>query len=132
MKSIQQPTRRLARLLVLIAALGTGAVQAGELYLFGDSLTDSGNDAIALGGGDPNQIITNYYVPSAPYGSGTFSNGEVWVSHVAARLRQSDAALPSLLGGDDFAFGGARAAVDGSVPSAMTQRGMYLARGNRV
>jgi outer membrane lipase/esterase len=132
MYSSYRSARWLARVFAVVAVLGAGAVQAGELYLFGDSLTDSGNVAIALGGGDPDQIITNYYVPPAPYGSGTFSNGEVWASHVAAKLGLPEGGVPSLLGGDDFAFGGARASIDGSVPSAMTQVGMYLARGYQI
>jgi outer membrane lipase/esterase len=126
------PLRR-ATALLAIAALCIGAAQAGELYLFGDSLTDSGNNAIATHGGDPNQIITgNTYIPQLPYASGVYSNGNVWASRVADRLHERDAALPSLAGGDDFAFGGARAAADTDVPSTMTQLNMFLARGKKV
>jgi len=132
MKSFLEPMRRASALLA-IAALCFSAAHAGELYMFGDSLTDSGNNAVATRGGDPNQIVTgNTYIPQLPYASGVYSNGEVWVSRVAARLHRSEAAMPSLLGGDDFAFGGARAATDDSVPSTMTQLNMFLARGQKV
>lgn len=132
MKSPLNPVRWLSTVLA-VAVLCCGAAQAGELYLFGDSLTDSGNNAVLTHGGDPNQVIAgNYYVPTYPYASGVYSNGRVWASHFAAVLRLHEGAVPSLLGGDDFAFGGARAATDIDVPSATTQLSLFLARGVKV
>src|SRR5699024_158155 len=45
-------------------------------------------------------------IAMAPYASGRYSNGPVWAEQLAADLDLS--AAPSLLGGTDFAFGGAR------------------------
>lgn len=127
------PARLLSPALLILALLCCSLVRAGDLYLFGDSLSDTGNNAIATHGGDPAQVVLgNTYVPQLPYASGVYSNGEVWVSSFAAKLRRSDGAYPSLLGGADFAFGGARAGLDRDVPSTITQLGMFLARGIRV
>lgn len=132
MKLLSRQARWLAAALLSVV-LCAGAVQAGELHVFGDSLSDTGNNAIASNGGDPHQIITgNTYVPSLPYASGVYSNGDVWVGRVAARLKAYEGAFPSLLGGQDFAFGGARAAADIDVPGTLTQVNMFLARGYKV
>lgn len=115
-----------------LAASMSSAVLADSLYtglfIFGDSLSDSGNIA-ALIGANPGQVISgNSYVPSQPYGSGTFSNGAVWVNSFAASIGLAASALPSLGGGGNFAFGGARTATDGSglPPSLSAQAGQFL------
>lgn len=97
-----------------------------SLEVFGDSLSDGGNVA-ALIGTDPTQVITgNDYVPSMPYASGTFSNGPTWVDGLASALGVS--AAPSLLGGSNYAFGGAQTRDEsGGSPSLLTQLGMYFA-----
>jgi phospholipase/lecithinase/hemolysin len=99
-----------------------------SLKVFGDSLSDSGNNAIVLGtgGGAP---TSNFYVPGgAPYASGTYSNGPVWVNAFAAAQGLPAAAAPSLAGGSNYAAGGARTN-DASVypPSATTQVNTFLA-----
>jgi len=96
---------------------------AATMVVFGDSLSDSGNAAIAVGS-DPTQVITgNTYVPSQPYASGTFSNGPVWASDVAAAL--SVPLQPSLAGGTNFAIGGAT--TGGPSPtSLLAQASQYL------
>jgi phospholipase/lecithinase/hemolysin len=66
-----------------------------NLYVFGDSYCDVGNLFTATGGA----------VPSAPYYNGRFSNGPIWVDRVASLLGLPLA--PSLLGGTNYAFGGA-------------------------
>jgi outer membrane lipase/esterase len=96
-----------------------------SLKVFGDSLSDGGNNAVVLGtgGGAP---TSNFYVPGgAPYASGTYSNGPVWVNAFAAA--QGLAAAPSFLGGGNYAAGGARTN-DASVypPSATAQLGSFL------
>ena len=58
------------RQLVVAASLAalSHAASAGfnGLYVFGDSLSDSGNDALAIGAA-PLQVITgNAYIPSQP------------------------------------------------------------------
>jgi len=96
---------------------------AATMVVFGDSLSDSGNAAIAIGS-DPTQVITgNTYVPSQPYASGTFSNGSVWASDVAAALGAP--LQPSLAGGTNFAIGGAT--TGGPSPtSLLAQASQYL------
>jgi outer membrane lipase/esterase len=101
------------------------------LYVFGDSLSDSGNNRAVLGNGGAGQVVTNNsYIPSLPYASGTYSNGPVWVNSFAAGLGLSSFAAPSLGGGGDYAYGGARTAIDGSFfgfpPSATTQVNGFL------
>lgn len=118
--------------LVLVAALATVGLcgQAAAftgLYVFGDSLSDSGNNALLIGSA-PGQVVTgNTYVPSQPYGMGAYSNGQTWVNTFAAGLGLSIA--PSLGGGGNYAYGGARTVLNGSdvpvlpgfPPSATTQ-----------
>jgi phospholipase/lecithinase/hemolysin len=84
----------------LIAACNivpASAAAYSGLYVFGDSLSDTGNVAIATAGAEP----------APPYSDGRFSNGNLWVQDVAASLGLGPVA-PSLAGGDDFAVGGAQ------------------------
>ena len=99
------------------------------LFVFGDSLSDSGNNA-ALIGSAPGQVITgNTYVPAQPYGLGAYTNGQTWVNSVAAGLGLPAGGVPSLGGGGNFAYGGARTVLNGTdvlaapgfPPSATTQ-----------
>jgi phospholipase/lecithinase/hemolysin len=48
---------------------------SSEIYVFGDSTSDTGNVFAVVG-----------YPPSPPYFNGRFSNGPVWVEYLAARL----------------------------------------------
>jgi outer membrane lipase/esterase len=79
-----------------IALVSAQASAFSALYVFGDSLSDTGNVFAATGG-------TN---PPAPYFNGRFSNGPVWVETMSANLGLG-AVNPSLLGGRNFAWGGA-------------------------
>lgn len=131
----------LGRLLSAAAiALGTLAsvpAQAGpfgSMFVFGDSLSDNGNNAIA-GLYDPAQVVTgNSYIPSSTYASAapfpTYSNGPVWANYYASMIGVS--LVPSLAGGGDYAFGGATTGTPGPGPggfpySLRTQTDMYLA-----
>jgi phospholipase/lecithinase/hemolysin len=69
-----------------------------NIFAFGDSLSDAGNDYIA----------TTMHTPvSPPYYQGHFTNGLTWVEDLALS-DGLDQLTPSLLpGGTDFAFGGA-------------------------
>lgn len=67
------------------------------LYVFGDSLSDTGNVYLATGG----------YEPAPPYSSGRFTNGNVWIQDLASNLGLGPV-TPSLTGGNDFAVGGAQ------------------------
>lgn len=116
-----------AGLLFCLTVLFSPAHAYSALYVFGDSLSDTGNNALAIGT-DPTQVITgNSYVPTFPYASGHYSNGAVWVQDFASRAGLS--ATPSLAGGGIYAFGGARTGLDGPgmSPSLETQTAMFLA-----
>jgi len=111
----------------VVAAFSLAPLSASaysSVVIFGDSLSDSGNNA-NLFGTDPNQVITgNDYVPSLPYASGTYSNGNVWATSFAAGLGLS--ALPSLAGGTNYAYGGAQTHGIGATPNLQQQVGFYL------
>lgn len=88
----------------LVLALAGNLAQAGpysSMYVFGDSLSDVGNDAAITGGAVPlDTIFTNGSV------SGRFTNGANYVDDLAGYLGLSVA--PSFLGGTGYAYGGAR------------------------
>jgi phospholipase/lecithinase/hemolysin len=99
--------RRIAgRLLSVAVACGALAAYAGSagaaekypaIYVFGDSLSDAGNDWIGTLGAEP---------LSPPYFQGHFSNGLTWVEDLSVALKLGSL-KPSLLGGHDYAYGGA-------------------------
>jgi len=67
------------------------------MYVFGDSLSDTGNVSLATFG----------LVPvSPPYADRSFSNGPVWAQDVAQSIGLPPL-TPSLAGGTDFAYAGA-------------------------
>ena len=111
-------------------ASGASAYPFDGLYIFGDSLSDGGNNALVIGA-DPTQVITgNSYIPSQPYASQQYTNGNVWAYSFASAIGLGAYAAPSLAGGGNFAYGGARVRKDGSVggfpPSLRTQANGYL------
>jgi outer membrane lipase/esterase len=111
---------------VALASLPAAASPYTSMVVFGDSLSDNGNNA-SFGLINPGQVITgNTYVPSFSYASGTYSNGPVWASDVASKLGVT--LTPSHLGGTDFAYGGATTgpAVSGFPFSLLTQANQYL------
>ena len=113
---------------VAFTTLPAAASPYTSLVVFGDSLSDSGNNALA-GAFDPLQHVTgNTYVPSYTYASGTYSNGPVWASYAASALGLP--LTPSLApGGTNYAFGGATTgpAVSPFPYSLLTQASQYLA-----
>ena len=116
------------------AAATCASAQISQVVFFGDSLTDSGNLALAIGS-DATQVITgNGYIPSQPYASGQFTNGDVWAKTFAAALGLPLSGQPSLLGGNDYAFGGARVATDGAglPPSVLAQQNLFLSSHGNV
>ena len=125
--------RLLPTLALFAAALASAPASAGPystLVVFGDSLSDNGNNA-AAGLFDPGQVVSgNTYIPSKTYFSGVYSNGPVWASDFAAMIGLP--LVPSLGGGTDFAFGGATTGAPGAGPggfpfSLIVQSGQYLA-----
>jgi phospholipase/lecithinase/hemolysin len=100
-------------LTVLLPSAQADSISA--IYAFGDSLSDVGNVYQATHGTEP----------GAPYVNGQFSNGNVWVQDLATDLGLAKL-TPSLLGGTDFAVGGAESgttplhtAVLGDLPSQL-------------
>lgn len=113
----------------------------GGLVVFGDSLSDSGNNYLALSAtkppGVPQPPITpnvaiadNSFIPSLPYLGApipVYSNGPVWASIFAAQLGLAPDGLPSLAGGKNFAFGGAVTSGTTGFPFSLSdQVGQFL------
>jgi outer membrane lipase/esterase len=99
------------------------------LYVFGDSLSDSGNNAVVLAPNvTPVAISGNSFIPFFPYASGRYTNAQVWAQILASSLGLS--AAPSLLGGTDYAFGGARTGpvTDLLPPSIEAQVAIFLSQ----
>lgn len=69
-----------------------------QLYVFGDSLSDTGNFYNASGGTFP---------PSPPYSQGRFSNDRLWIEYLAADLDANST---------NFAFGGATTGSNNTIP----------------
>jgi len=95
----------------LIAVVPTEAKAANlslqnidQIYIFGDSLSDTGNVFAASGGTNP---------PSPPYFQGRYSNGPVWVDYLAQDLGLNPIPFIAASGGAtategiNYAFGGA-------------------------
>lgn len=114
--------------LAALTSLPAHAGPFGALFVFGDSLSDNGNNAIAIGPNGGQAIPNNGYVPTQPYASGTYSNGPVWANYYANLLGVPLA--PSLAGGGDYAFGGATTGPDpsGFPFSLRTQASQYLGK----
>jgi phospholipase/lecithinase/hemolysin len=90
------------------------------IYVFGDSYCDVGNIYLATSGATP---------LSPPYYHGRFSNGPIWVEHVASAWGLP--MTPSLAGGTDYAVGGAEVTTSisepqGTIPSVPEQVVEYL------
>lgn len=117
--------RRVALVVALTLIVVQGAVAStySAIIVFGDSLSDTGNINAATGGASP----------GAAYFQGRFSNGPLWIDRIANT--QGIQVRPSLLGGTNYAYGGARVtsnvpAGSFSIPSLPNQLQQYLARVN--
>ena len=66
-----------------------------QIVSFGDSLSDVGNTYSQYG-----------YPASPPYAAGRYSNGPIWLDHLASKLGVA-APKASVNGGFDYAWGGA-------------------------
>lgn len=87
--------------LALSILAGVKPVEAASfpaIYVFGDSLSDAGNDW---------QLTLRRVPLSPPYSHGRFTNGPVWIQDLGVALGISTL-KPSLLGGSDYAYGGAQ------------------------
>ena len=108
--------RLLKFLLPLLLVVFAGPASAfSALYAFGDSLTDTGNVFALTAGANP----------GSPYFNGRFSNGPVWIETLASNLGLS--INPSLLGGTNYAFGGAVTGptLTSATPTLTQQLGLY-------
>lgn len=119
------------------------AAQYTDTYFFGNSLSDTGNNAYALDRTfpfissqslrTPVPIASPDFVATYPYGNDRYSNGPVWAEYFAPRLGGS--AQAALQGGTSYAFGGATMGPIGNVlpPSVVGQVASYLiSQGNRA
>jgi outer membrane lipase/esterase len=110
----------------LVLAAGVQAANPSKLVVFGDSLSDSGNNALLpLLGVDASQVISsNAYIPTLTYASKNYSNGPVWSQQFAALMGVTF--TPSVLGGTSFAFGGTGYTVGAPLPTMPQQLGLHL------
>lgn len=124
--------RSVGLLLTLSAAFATAAEAAApptSLVVFGDSLVDAGNAFLATRNLPPQFIAAN---PALGYFQGRFQEGPSYTDILSQRLYGS-LTTPFLAGGQNFAVGGARAAIPREfpgiptpVPSLPQQLGLYL------
>jgi phospholipase/lecithinase/hemolysin len=78
-----------AMLLVLPLGVRADSAPFSRIFVFGDSLSDTGNFFVQTG------------YPPAPYANGRFSNGPLWVEQAASGLQMT------ILPGDNYAIAGA-------------------------
>lgn len=112
---------------VLLFPFGAAAGPFSDIFVLGDSLSDQGNISLLTGGLVPPSEYTDGIT------SGRFTNGANYVDHLAASLGLS--VTPSILGGNNFAYGGARTHSQslGGIPvpgalSVLAQRDALLAQ----
>lgn len=114
-----------AVMIVATSAANLSAMPLNDILIFGDSFSDTGNVFAATGG----------LIPQEPYFMGRFSDGPVWVEQLAADLGltvTANGGNPAIINGNNFAVGGAMAAVSiptplGTIPSLIDQVAFYLA-----
>lgn len=96
----------MAAVLLAISATNLQASTA-NILAFGDSLLDSGNLNVSLqavGGTGINDLPAPDGAPPRSYPNGQFTNGDTWATQLDL--------MPSLLGGTNFGYGGAKAVRD--------------------
>lgn len=142
--SIRLLARAIAGFGLCASALTASAYSS--LVVFGDSLSDSGNNAALLARyyaslnlPVPGVVITDDSTRTQiPSSFGTYSNGPVWTQYLAQSMGVSLA--PSMLGGTNYAYGGAQTGTDGAdlpgvsgfPPSMRTQLNSYMGTVNHL
>jgi outer membrane lipase/esterase len=119
-------------LFALVAIFSSSSVNAySNIFIFGDSFSDSGNNAAVLTPNvTPVPISGNSFIPTYPYTSGHYTNNQIWAQTLGSSMGLN--VNPSLLGGTDYAFGGARTGPLSSnplspyPPSLETQTAIFL------
>lgn len=102
---------------LVVAALASVPAQAGtfsNLFVFGDSLSDTHNLFLATGGAFPD-------LKQGPYFDGRYSNGPLWIETLAADLGLPNGAKAYLTGGNNYAYAGARTGTDTAPPGVLAQ-----------
>ncbi len=119
-------------LLSLTLSITASADTFSDVFIFGDSLSDTGNILARTFG---------FFPPDPPYFDGRFSNGPVWVEYLADQLNLvvvPNGSNPNVINGNNFAFGGAEAANDvpifpfGVIPSVQNQVSFFVAAAGTV
>lgn len=127
---IKRPLFRWFLALVCLVLPASAFAGYSNLFLFGDSLSDTGNnafvfDTVGASGNPPlppgtlrTSVPTpsNTFIPTYPYATsvgGRYSNGSMWAESFAAAYGLS--AVASDLGGTNYAYGGARVGPLGSL-----------------
>jgi cholinesterase len=133
--------RRSTTVAYLVIAVSITVSVSGQPYsaliAFGDSLSDVGNLYTTLreGGDDDETIYIDIGYTAAPgrYDNGRYSNGPLWVEHLANQLGLGPLAPNNgeqpLTMGTDFAYAGARSGTGGTdfiIPNLLTQIECYL------
>ncbi len=124
---MKSPVLKTALKTLTAIVFSTSIAQAGPITSvvgFGDSIVDSGNTQIAAidafgPAADPTPAALGYF-------QGRFSNGPNYLDIVTRQVTGS-LGTPALVGGNNFSFGGARAADNGDfLPDLAAQVGLYL------
>ena len=125
----------------MIFSAPVDAAPINGLVIFGDSLSDPGNNAIAMGStASPafnvtlrSDITSNAFIPTYPYATSLqYSNGNVWAYQFATMLGLSSQVAGPVLGGGvgaNYASGGAATGPlnSGSIPpNLLTQAASYI------
>jgi len=131
--------RAFVRLIVLWGALISGLASAAVLpnyeafYVFGDSLSDTGNDYLATAANGISPAVPPSQSPNASYYQGRFSNGPIAVEYLWRLLSRNNAAtiVPSVTlpplnakGAIGFAFGGSTSGVSSPTPGGFLVPGL--------
>jgi len=119
-------------LLSLTLSVAASADTFSDVFIFGDSLSDTGNILDRTFG---------FFPPDPPYFDGRFSNGPVWAEYLADQLNLivvPNGSNPNVINGNNFAFGGAEATNDvpifpfGVIPSVQNQVSFFVAAAGTV
>jgi len=130
----------LARWIVITCALAFGSLAQAQgcnnrFVVFGDSLSDPGNDYVLFG-----QTVKAPFTPIPPWpysiGGHHFSNGMTWAEQLANAMGSPNSGAPATLNPlfTNYAFGGARARPNGPEPEIdlTTQVSLFTSNFNQA